>query len=267
MAIVYGAIMPHPPVIIPAVGGTIVKDVIKTKKAMEEVGKRLKAKDIDSVVIITPHGNVSQIAVPVYVNHIFEGNLGYFGADKPVFSFKGDPVLGNEIIKEAKKQNLEVSHITENLLDHGIIVPMYYPIMAGFKKPIVPIALAFLPYKDLFNFGETIRAASDNLGKKVAVIASGDMSHRLTLDAPAGFNPEGKKFDEAIVKLAGKNDAEGMLNLDPNMIEAAGECGFRSIIMLMGSLKGLNVTPEVLSYEGPFGVGYMVATFDVKPSS
>lgn len=266
MAIIYGAIMPHPPVIVPAVGGSRVKDVNKTKKALEEVGKRLKEKEIDTVVIITPHGNVSQVAIPVYVNHIFEGNLGYFGADKPTFSFKGDPMLGNEIIKEAKKQNIAVSHIGETFLDHGVIVPMYYPVMAGFKKPIVPIALAFLPYTELFNFGETIRAASDNLGKKVAVIASGDLSHRLTLDAPAGYNPEGKKFDEQLVKLAGENDAQGIMNMDPQMIEAAGECGLRSIIILMGALKGLNVKPEVLSYEGPFGVGYMVATFDVKPA-
>jgi len=264
LAIVYGAVMPHPPVIIPAVGGTRVKEVIKTKKALEEVGKRLKAKEIDTVVIITPHGNVSQISIPVYVNHIFEGNLGYFGADKPVFSFKGDPILGNEIIKEARKQNIDVSQIAETLLDHGVIVPMYYPTLASFKKPIVPIALAFLPYRELYNFGETIRTASDNLGKKVAVIASGDMSHRLTLDAPAGYNPEGKKFDEEIVRLVGENNAEGIMNLDPNLIEAAGECGLRSIIILMGALKGLEVTPEVLSYEGPFGVGYLVAR--VEPS-
>jgi AmmeMemoRadiSam system protein B len=265
MAIVYGAILPHPPIIVPFIGGARIKDVAKTKKSLEEVAKRLKAKEIDSVVIFTPHGNVSQVSVPVYVNHVFEGNLGYFGADKPNFSFKGDAALGNEIIKECKKQNIDVSHISETFLDHGVIVPMYYPYMASFKKPIVPVALAFLPYKELFNFGEAVRAASDNLGKKVAVIASGDMSHRLTLDAPAGYNPEGKKFDEEIVRLVGENNAEGIMNLDPAMIEAAGECGLRSIIMLMGALKGLDVTPEVLSYEGPFGVGYLVATFDVKP--
>ena len=188
LAIVYGAILPHPPVIVPAVGGARVKEVIKTKKALEEVGKRLKAmeKDIDSVVIITPHGNVSQVAVPVYVNHIFEGNLAYFGVDKPTFSFKGDPVLGNEIVKEAKKQNIEVSHIGETLLDHGIIVPMYYPTMAGFKKPIVPIALAFLPYKELFNFGETIRAASDNLGQAGAI--SPPTWHRPTCRCSCSWN-------------------------------------------------------------------------------
>ena len=264
MAIVYGAVLPHPPVIVPAVGGERVKEVSKTRKALDEVSRRLKAKEIDSVVIITPHGNVSQISVPVYVNHVFEGNLGYFGADKPIFSFKGDVALGNEIIKEARKQNIEVSHIGETFLDHGVLVPMYYPYMASFKKPIVPIALAFLQYLDLYNFGEVIRIASESLGKKIAVIASGDLSHRLTPDAPAGYSPEGKKFDEEVVRLVSENNANGILSLDPDLIEAAGECGLRSIIILMGSLKGLDVTPEVLSYEGPFGVGYLVATFDVK---
>lgn len=264
LAIVYGAILPHPPIIVPAIGGTRIKEASRTKKALEEVAKRLKAKEIDSVVIITPHGNVSQVSVPVYVSHVFEGNLAYFGAEKPNYSFKGDTALGNEIIKEARKQNIEVSQIGETFLDHGVIVPMYYPYTASFKKPIVPIALAFLPYKELYNFGETIRTASDSLGKKVAVIASGDLSHRLSLDAPAGYSPEGKKFDEEIVRLVGANDAEGIMNLDPGLIEAAGECGLRSIIILMGALRGLHVAQEVLSYEGPFGVGYMVATFDVK---
>ena len=75
MAIVYGAILPHPPILIPAIGGDRIKEVSKSKKALEEVGKRLKEKDIDTVVIITPHGNVSQVSIPVYMGHIFEGTL------------------------------------------------------------------------------------------------------------------------------------------------------------------------------------------------
>jgi MEMO1 family protein len=264
LAIVYGAVMPHPPLIIPIVGGKRVNDVLKTKKALEEVGKRLKTKEIDTVVIFTPHGNVSQVSIPVYVNHVFEGNMGYFGADKPIFSFKGDAQLGNEIIKEARKMNIDVSHIGETFLDHGVIVPMFYPTTAGFKKPIVPIALSFLPFQELYAFGEAIKNASETLNKKVAIIASADLSHRLTLDAPAGYRPEAKKFDEEIQRLVKINDAEGILNLDPNLIEAAGECGLRSIIMLYGAMKGLNLETEILSYESPFGVGYMVATLDVK---
>ena len=264
MAVVYGAVLPHPPILIPAIGGDRVKEVIKTKKALEEVGRRLKEKEIDSVIVITPHGNVSQISIPVYTGHIFKGNLAQFGANKPVLSLKGDNKLAAEIIREAERQNIAVSQIGETFLDHGIFVPMYYPYTAGFKKPIVPIALALINYKELFNFGEVIRYASENLGRKVAVIASGDLSHRLSLEAPAGYSPDAHKFDEKIVELIKKNDAQGVMNIDPNLIEKAGECGLRSIIILMGALSGLDVMPEVLSYEGPFGVGYMVATFEVK---
>lgn len=263
MAVVYGAILPHPPLLVPVVGGDRIKEVAKTKKALEEVGRQMKDRDIDSVVIITPHGSVSQVSIPVYTSHVFEGNMGYFNAPKPSLSFKGDYHLGNEIIKEAKRQNIAVAQIGESFLDHGIIVPLYYPYMAGFRKPIVPIALAFINYRELFSFGEAIRTASENLGKKVAVIASGDMSHRLTLDAPAGYNPEAHKFDEKMIELVKNNDAEGIMNIDPALVEKAGECGLRSIIILMGALSGLSVKPQVLSYEGPFGVGYMVAAFEV----
>jgi MEMO1 family protein len=67
-----------------------------------------------------------------------------------------------------------------------------------------------------------------------------------------------------IIDMIKKNDVEGIMNIDDVMRENAGEWGYRSIVMLMGALKGLNVTPEILSYEGPFGVGYLVAAFNVK---
>ena len=61
-----------------------------------------------------------------------------------------------------------------------------------------------------------------------------------------------------------KKDIEGILSLDPEFVEEAGECGYRSIIILLGILKNLNWEPEIISYEGPFGVGYLVANFKIK---
>ena len=58
-------------------------------------------------------------------------------------------------------------------------------------------------------------------------------------------------------------DTEGILNLDSELIERAGECGLRSFVILLGVLDGLEIKPEILSYEGPFGVGYLVASFEV----
>jgi aromatic ring-opening dioxygenase LigB subunit len=39
----------------------------------------------------------------------------------------------------------------------------------------------------------------------------------------------------------------------------AGECGYRSTLVAFGVSDGLNHNCEVLHYEAPFGVGYLVA--------
>ena len=52
---------------------------------------------------------------------------------------------------------------------------------------------------------------------------------------------------------------EKILTMDPDLVQAAGECGLRSIAVLLGCLDGEAVQTEILSYEGPFGVGYPVA--------
>ena len=264
--VIFGAIVPHPPILIPEVGGKRIREAEKSKKALEEFARRLKAKSdaIDTIVVITPHGEVGQAAVPIYTGHVFEGHFGAFGASKPVLKFKGDPDLGNHIVREARKVDVNVAPIAESFLDHGILVPMYYPNAEGVKKPILPVAIAFIPLKELFNFGKVLARSAESLGRNIAVIASSDMSHRLTPDAPAGYDPRGKVFDETLVKLVENMDVDGILNFDPVLAEVAAQDALWSIAVLLGALDGLKVKQEVLSYEGPFGVGYMIATFEVE---
>jgi AmmeMemoRadiSam system protein B len=266
MTVVYGAIMPHPPILIPQIGGTRIKDAEKSKRSLQEIAKRIKSidREIDTIVVITPHGEVGQTAVPIYTSHIFEGHFGFFGFPKPLFKFKGDAELGNTIVKEGRRVDAHVAPIPESFLDHGVLVPMFYPVEAGVKKPVLPIAIAFTKLQELHSFGKVLRAAAKELGRKIAVIASADLSHRLTADAPAGFDPAGKEFDEKLVKLVGDYDVDGILNFDSGLAEKAGQDALWSIAILLGALDGLKVKHEVLSYEGPFGVGYMVADFKVE---
>jgi hypothetical protein len=45
-------------------------------------------------------------------------------------------------------------------------------------------------------------------------------------------------------------------------VQAAGQCGLRSLVALGGFLGDEAVRdPQIFSYEGPFGVGYLVAGF------
>jgi len=103
----------------------------------------------------------------------------------------------------------------------------------------------------------------------VAWIASGDMSHYLKEDGPYGYHPAGPEFDKKFIELLKKKDISGILNLDPNLVEEAGVCGLWSFCMLFGALEetGVDWQPEILSYEGPFGVGYLVANIRINPNS
>ena len=53
------------------------------------------------------------------------------------------------------------------------------------------------------------------------------------------------------------------LKLDPVFCEKAAECGLRSFIIMAGALDKKSISATLLSYEGPFGVGYAVASFYV----
>jgi len=112
-------------------------------------------------------------------------------------------------------------------------------------------------------FGKNLKEAILNTAKRIAVIASGDLSHCLTENAPAKFNPAGKEFDDMLIKLLKKEDAQGIVNLDKILIENAAECGLRSILILLGILNHIKFQTKILSYEAPFGVGYLVANLEL----
>jgi aromatic ring-opening dioxygenase LigB subunit len=90
-------------------------------------------------------------------------------------------------------------------------------------------------------------------------VASGDLSHRLKPGAPAGFNPRGAEYDQLLVKLLRDGRVEDILDFDLRLVEEAGECGLRSFVIALGMLDGETFKTEIISYEGPFGVGYLVA--------
>jgi len=261
--IVYAAIMPHPPIIINEIGKENIKLAQKTVDACDEVAKRLKNKKPDLIIIFTPHGDVGMAAVHIYNSHVFEGDFRGFGYPKIKMDYKGDTAFAHKIFKASNDRKINCAEIRESSLDHGVLVPMYFMNKEKIKVPILPVAVSFMPLKDLFEFGRALRTAIDKSDKKVAIIASADMSHRLTPDAPAGYDERGSVFDVSLVDLVKKMDVSGILNFDARLAEHAGQDALWSIAMMLGAIDKLNVSHEVISYEGPFGVGYMVAGFDV----
>jgi len=146
--------------------------------------------------------------------------------------------------------------------DWGFNVPLFF-LAKDFSGKIGTYLMGLENPKLYFEEGQKLyKSKVRGLGPKVAIIASGDLSHCLKEDGPYGFNPDGPKFDKELIESLKKKDVEKILKLD-EMFPEAGECGLRSICFLLGILEksGINYKPEILSYEGPFGVGYLVANF------
>ena len=207
MPIVFAAISPHPPIILPTVGSPEDRAQVKnTIEALEKLGKKLKEVKPDSIIISAPHPDWGFNVPLFFLAKDFEGEIKtvLIGIESPQFYFE-----------EGKK----------------------------FYRGLTPVKNS----------------------KRVALIASGDLSHCLKEEGPYGFNPDGPKFDKALIEYLKKKDRESIFKLD-EMFPEAGECGLRSFCFLLGILDASGITwqPEILSYQGPFGVGYLVANFKIK---
>ncbi len=255
------AISPHPPIIIPGVGKTNdLKLAKKTILAMEKLAEHISEQDIDTLIVISPHGVIYPDRMNVWFGGEFSGNFTQFKAPQIKFDFSSNDSLAQKIINQAQENNINCNANTENfILDHGILVPMYY-LSKHLDEDIkiIPINYSMLDRLHHYAFGQVIFDVCNLEEKNIGIIASGDMSHRLF------ENNIGTNFDKQIINDLKSKDTEAILNIDEDIIKDAGECGYKSILILLGVLEKLNYQTEILSYEGPFGVGYLVTNFKIQ---
>lgn len=262
----YAAISPHPAIIVPTIGRSNLNLCRKTVNAMKGVGEKFRSVKAETVVLISPHGPVQYDKFMINYSPTLRGALSQFG-DERRFVFENDREMADEIIANLRKKNIPVGLARELKLDHGALVPLYYLINekdAGYNPKLIHMSFSMLPLDFHYRFGEAMGAALQSSPKVISLIASGDLSHRLTAAAPAGYSPQGRIFDRRLQELVKRKDIEGILNLDSSIVEEAGECGLRSIVMMLGAIANLRWDVKSLSYEAPFGVGYLVASINIK---
>jgi len=164
-----------------------------------------------------------------------------------------------EITRAAEQQNLITLRIQKANLDHGTAVPLYFLQRNGWTGKVVALGYSFLSNEEHLRFGNCIRQAIATVKRPVAFIASGDLSHRLKPGAPAGYNADAHLFDEEVVDAIRNCQTARITNINQQLRHRAGECGYRSMLVALGVAEDANQSCEVLSYEAPWGVGYLVA--------
>jgi AmmeMemoRadiSam system protein A/AmmeMemoRadiSam system protein B len=244
---------------VPEVGRDAISEVLQSIAAMRELTKRIIQNKAETVVLISPHAPLEPYAFVAYQDRELHADFTNFRAPETGFKALLDQELLAAIVERSSAEGFSVVGISGVKLDHGSAVPLYFLQRNGWQGRVVVLGYSFLSNEDHVRFGSCIGKAIRDVGRPMALIASGDLSHRLKPEAPAGYNPTAYIFDDEVVDALRSNNPERIVRMNPGLREIAGECGYRSMLVALGATRELPLACDVLSYEAPFGVGYMVA--------
>jgi len=252
----------HPPVLVPEVGGARAAEVKATHSAMERLDEVLSRSPAEIVILVSPHSPTTLESIPVRHSSQVAGDLGRFGAPQVRVVVDIDVAASEKLVRDARAQGFALTSSDDANLDHGIVVPLYLLRRTCAARQFVLLGISGWP---LDRFRELGAFLHRQLGSREAILlASGDLSHRLTPEAPYGFRPEGQDMDRRVIEALRTQQWDQIERLDPDLVEEAGECGLRPLALLLGAARAAGLRSEVFSYEGPFGVGYPVAHFAAR---
>lgn len=259
MSLTAAAIIPHSPILIPTIGGYDQREKLKkTISSINIIKENLEKIKPDTIIILSPKINKFKNIFCVNISEEFEGNFQEFGEFKTSMDLSGDIGLALNIRSDEKDEKIKL--ITKNNLGYEISVPIYF-LTQNIKPKIIPIESSSLKIKDHFEFGKEIREAIFDTNKKVAIIASATLSSKTKKDSIVGYTKRASIFDKKIIDLLESKNTTGILNIKDYLIKEVGEYGLKPIMILLGILDEINYKPENLSYEDPFGIGYLTMNF------
>jgi hypothetical protein len=236
-----GAIVPHAPLLLDEVAGPKVRaSVHQTVQAVTQIDLA----DPDLVVIISPHGP----STGVYASPA--GSLAGFGRPQARLDASSDPDLVRRVAEDWRQP------VLESEADHGVVVPI--SLLGPGEMPVLACTLRDEgPIPEVRREAEALASIVRDLAdsRRVAFVASLNASTALSPRAPLMERSEGIALDAAILDGLSRDGAQRWV--PDEMWSSGGSCGAGPFAAWMLLCAGLPL--EEISYESPFGVGYLVA--------
>ena len=267
MSILAAYAVPHPPLIIPAIGAGREQEIAATVRAYHQAMRTAAELRPDTVVITSPHATAYDDFFHISPGEAAEGDFAAFGHPEITVGIEYDTDFVHALSQAAGERDVPAGTLGEKnpALDHGTMIPLFFlsEYLGDAPTKFVRIGVSGLPAHTHAMLGQAIAAAAEQLGRRTICIASGDLSHRLKEDGPYGIAPEGAEFDALCTAFMKAGDFLSLLQIPGSFAETAGHCGLNGLWVLAGALDRAVLTSRLHSYEGPFGVGYAVASFTV----
>jgi MEMO1 family protein len=242
-----GAVVPHAPVLLPEIGG---RSGAEARDRVLRACDKIDTSGAEVFLVVSPHGRVAG----VYARGT--GTEASFGGPEARIDSPTDTRAAESLARAWK------APLLEDELDHGAVGCLH---LLDVRRPSV---VATLP--ETTGPGATTDACTAMVegrklagavkrafnGSSVLVVASAHTSAALTPRAPLTEKPEGRALDDRVLTSLA-TDAGGLDDISCDAWTAAGSCGAGPFAAFGRLLSGRRA--DVLAYEHPFGVGYLVA--------
>ncbi|MDE2744637.1 MAG: class III extradiol dioxygenase subunit B-like domain-containing protein [Chloroflexota bacterium] len=264
--IVLGAVLPHPPILLPQIAQGREAHVQATLHAYETVAVRLRELDVQRLLLISTHGIVTLNRFHT-LGADLSGNFERFGHPGLTFEHPIDQEIAQRLVAAAESADLPLTRTTIwEQSDHSVGVPI--TLLGDALPPAIGVvSTSFRSPADHYRLGQTIGHALSELSEPTAIIASGDAVHRLNDDSPRGAHPQGEEVQQTYETALSNWDHETLITLDESLRREVDESVISPTLILMGALQELDPIPRILCSEHPWGVGYVTALVDTTPGT
>jgi 2,3-dihydroxyphenylpropionate 1,2-dioxygenase len=272
MSLVFAAVCSHAPGI---TGRAHMADPVlcgEIHAALRTLGSSLVAARPDALVIVAAEhfanffmNNMPSFAIGMADS--YEGPIedpAWLGI--PRTTVPGNAALSKRLIRQVM-QTVDVAYAEEWKFDHGIMVPLHF-LTPAYDLPVIPVNIncqgpPLAPLHRAWAFGEALRRAADSVPERIALIATGGISHWPATPDSGKIN---ESWDREFLGRWASNDRAGMLSYtDEQTYRDAGQGGFeiRTFLSIAAAARGKG---EVRYYRPIpiFSVGCTVATMAVE---
>ena len=264
--IALGAVLPHPPILLPQIAQGREVHVRATLDAYDAVAQRLRALNIQRLVLISTHGIVTLNRFHT-LRADLSGDFERFGHPGLTFERSTDQQLVETILEAAQSANVPLTPTPLwEQSDHSVGVPIRL-LNDALPEQIAIVSISFRPPADHYRLGQAIGQALSTIDEPTAIIASGDAVHRLNDDSPKGPHPRGLEVQQQYESALADWDHESLIAIDESLRRDVDESVISPTLILMGALEGQTVRPRILCAEHPWGVGYVTALVEIAPES
>lgn len=273
--LVFACIAPHGWVVAPLISGPAGPAAQASRNGMEQLGQRMAAARPDTIVAITPHGTLVDGLFSLLHTEFVRGETGhiaFMGGNNHSFTleFTVDRELNRAIVEAARAHDVPVARVRHDAdwvpmhLDFGSATPLWFMGAMFVPQPQVVIACGGpgLTRDQFVRLGLVVRQAAEQIGRRVAWIASADMAHAHRQNSPFGFDSAAAEFDAVIMEAVKAQDLRRLLTFDAEWVGRAKTDSFGSLLVLHGATADMPFRSEVLSYEVPTYFGLLCAAYE-----